>query len=234
MKGRDLVESVKRSLRLKTNAEFARRMGITYPSVLNWNKRATVTSRQMAGLLRKACSQAAKEAELKVVRPIVEFFPIVKCKSRQGARYELFSRDPGNGGEHPYLAGLRLELDSHRGIYVFFDSRGQALYVGKASKQVLWDEMTNAFNRSRGQLQTVRRVRHPERRQAYRTSDEKARQIVPAIVPLHELATYFSAYEVSGGLITELEAMLVRCSANDLLNKKMERFGQQRRAAKRK
>jgi hypothetical protein len=160
---------------------------------------------------------------------VVEFFPITRHSAKKGSRVEVFTADEAQREKHPYLSGLKKELSSHKGIYIFFDSRGQALYVGKARRQHLWNEMTNAFNRSRGQLQTVRRVKHPERRQTYKTSDEVARQIVPAAVPLHELASYFSAYQVSEGLIGELEAMLVRCAPNDLLNKKMERFGQQRR-----
>jgi hypothetical protein len=130
------------------------------------------------------------------------------------------------------LVGLRDELESSNGVYVFFDSRGQALYVGKARKQSLWSEMTNAFNRTRGDLQTIRRVKHPERRQRYRTSDEKARQPVPVSVPLHELAHYFSAYRVSPTLVGDIEALLVRSFANNLLNKNMEKFVRQTREHK--
>jgi hypothetical protein len=106
----------------------------------------------------------------------------------------------------------------------FFDSRGQAIYVGKAEGQDLWKEVNLAFNRERGELQSIKRVRHPNRRQQYRTSDEKARQITDVAVPLHELARYFSTYEVVPGLIGTLEAILVRSFANNLLNKRMERF----------
>jgi hypothetical protein len=70
----------------------------------------------------------------------------------------------------------------------------------------------------------IKRVRHPKRNQAYKTTDEKSRQIVERAVPLHELASYFSAYRVVDGMINEVEAMLVRSFANDLLNTLMERF----------
>jgi hypothetical protein len=162
----------------------------------------------------------------------VEFFRIAKCESRQGANYELFGMNDEDGGTHPYLAGLRKELENHKGVYIFFDSRGQAIYTGKARRQKLWKEMNLAFNRERGEVQKIKRVNHPTRKQTYRTSDEKARQITHYVVPLHELASYFSAYEIADGLINEVEAMLVRSFANDLLNKKMERFGQQKRKKK--
>jgi len=75
-------------------------------------------------------------------------------------------------------------------------------------------------------VQKIKRVTHPQRNQEYRTGKEKARQIVDHVVPLHELAAYFSAHEVTDGMINEVEAMLVRSFANDLLNKRMERFRQ--------
>lgn len=93
-------------------------------------------------------------------------------------------------------------MEKYRGIYIFFDSRGRAIYVGKTEKQKLWKEIKDAFNRSRGDFQKIRRVKQPIRKQVYRNSNEKARQIV--------------------------EALLVRCAANDLLNKRMERFSRQR------
>ena len=124
-----------------------------------------------------------------------------------------------------------LLFKAHHGVYVFFDSRGQVIYAGKARKQNLWKEMTNAFNRKRGDIQYIRRVKHPLRRQNYRTSQEKVRQITEYVVPLYELATYFSAYHVADRMISRVEALLVRSAANDLLNKRMETFG---RAKKKK
>jgi len=119
-----------------------------------------------------------------------------------------------------------MELASSKGIYIFFDSRGQAIYTGKAHRQTLWKEMNLAFNRDRGEVQKIKRVSHPEQKRIYRTSEEKDRQITDHVVPLHDLASYFSAYVVTDGLIGKLEAMLVRSFANDLLNIRMERFGQ--------
>ena len=48
-------------------------------------------------------------------------------------------------------------------------------------------------------------------------------------MPLHDLATYFSAYEVADVMIDDLEALMVRSFANDLLNIRMERFRRDRR-----
>jgi hypothetical protein len=141
--------------------------------------------------------------------------------------YQIF-----DSKDHLYKSGLKTELDQYFGVYIFFDSRGQAIYAGKARKQKLWREMNLAFNRDRRRVQKIKRVRHPTRQQEYRTSEEKARQIGDHIVPLYEIASYFSAYRVSDGMVDDLEALLVRSFANNLLNIKMELFARSRRTVK--
>jgi len=228
MKGEDIVSRLRKAFLTSTNRELAARLGLSTVALHNWAKRSRVTPRQVSGLVRRASVAAASNAEVGAIRPIVEFFPIFKTKSTRSDRYELFSATV-DGRAHPYRKGLRTELENNHGIYIFFDSRGQAIYAGKARKQTIWHEMKLAFNRKRGDLQTIRRVRQPTRKQPYSTSDDKARQIRDFIVPLHDLAAYFSAYQVADGMVNELEAMLVRSFPNDLLNKRMERFGHQRR-----
>jgi hypothetical protein len=232
VKGSNVISALLKKFKVSTDRELAARVGITVQAIQNWKIRKTVTQRQLAGLVHSARRAGASDLQGNAIRPLVEFFRIAKCESRQGANYELFGMNDEDGGTHPYLAGLRKELENHKGVYIFFDSRGQAIYTGKARRQKLWKEMNLAFNRERGEVQKIKRVNHPTRKQTYRTSDEKARQITHYVVPLHELASYFSAYEIADGLINEVEAMLVRSFANDLLNKKMERFGQQKRKKK--
>jgi hypothetical protein len=228
VKGTDIIAALKRKLRVNTDTALARRLGMSIPSMQAWKKRSVITSRQLAELVYRTERAGAKTLRVNAIRPIVEFFPLKRCESRQGAKYEVFSRRDDDGSLHPYRVGLQQELQKHHGIYLFFDSRGQAIYIGKAKRQKLWNEINSAFNRERGDVQTVKRVRHPQRRQDYRTSDEKARQIVDQLVPLHELAAYFSAYEVVDGMINDLEALLVRSFANNLLNARIERFDRHR------
>ena len=224
MTGNSIISTLKKKFRVNTDRDLANRIGITIQGIQVWKNRQTITERQLSELLHKATVAGEKNMQAKAIRPLVEFFPIVKTPSKQGASWVLFAGD----GNHLYFEGLRKELDSSRGIYIFFDSRGQAIYTGKARKQSLWKEMNLAYNRERGEIQKIKRVNHPKRNQAYQTSEEKTRQITDYPVPLHELAHYFSAYHVADGMIAELEAMLVRSFANDLLNKRMERFRQQR------
>jgi hypothetical protein len=220
MKGNELIEALKRKFRADTNRSLGRQLGITVQAIHNWKNRPSVTTRQIASLVSSARISGGNFLAADSIRPIVEFFPIEKCKSKQRAKYELFTV----GDQHPYRNGVRDELSEQRGIYIFFDSRGQAIYVGKARQQDLWKEMNLAFNRDRGKVQKIKRVRHPTRKVEYKTSLEKSRRIADHFVPLHDLAWYFSAYDVADSLINKMEAMLVRSFANDLLNIRMEQF----------
>jgi hypothetical protein len=220
MRGKDVIESLKRKFKVKTDNDLGRKLGITVQAIQNWKNRSSITSRQIAGLVSSARVSGGQFLASDSIRPVVEFFPIEKCESKQGAKYELFSVND----KHPYRKGVRTELIEQRGIYIFFDSRGQAIYAGKARRQNLWKEMTNAFNRDRGKVQKIKRVMHPKRKVGYKTSLEKTRQIIDHFVPLHDLAGYFSAYAVVDSLINKMEAMLVRSFANDLLNIRMEQF----------
>jgi hypothetical protein len=229
MKGKDVIDRLKKKFSVSTDLALADRIGASVPGIQVWKRRRSVTTLQVARLVFGAEKAGAKHLQETAIRPIAEFFSIEKCKTRQGANYELFSANTTNASRHPYLDGLRNELKMSHGLYIFFDSRGQAIYVGKARGQTLWKEMNLTFNRERGAVQKIKRVNHPTRKQSYRTSEEKARRIVEVEVPIHELARYFSAYLVADGMINTLEAMLVRSFANNLLNKRMEQFTQRNR-----
>jgi hypothetical protein len=226
--GDTLLDEVKRKLGAKTDLALAAQLGMTTVALWKWRGSRRISTRQIANLVAAAKKSSTTDLATSAIRPIVEFFPINKNRSRGGQKFEVLATKIDNI-EHPFLSGLRSELESHHGVYVFFDSRGRAIYAGKARRLFLWDEMNNAFNRERA-VQKIKRVSHPERRQTYKSSLETARQIVHTPVLLHELAVYVSAYNVRDELIEELESLLVRSFANDLSNVRMERFGQQRRA----
>jgi hypothetical protein len=232
MKGAEAVKALKKKFRIEGDAELASRLGVTHPSILYWKKRRNITPLQLANLVHSASIAATRHFQAKAIRPVVEFFPIKKCVSAGMAKFELFTVMDERGGLHPYWTGLKGELNKSYGVYVFFDSRGHAIYAGKAKSQTLWKEMTNVFNRKRESVQTIKRVRHPENRISYKTAEEKSRQIVEQSVLLHEIASYFSAYRVDAAMINDLESLLVRSFANDLLNIRMERFTPRRKGSK--
>ena len=158
-----------------------------------------------------------------IVRPIVEFLPLFSEESKGGAGYVLFHPTKDDGEPNVYLDGVRAALKKARGIYVFYDSRGRAIYAGKTVEQSLWHEMNSAYNRPRGESQQTWRVKHPMIR-PHPYDPDQHRVVGREDLLLHELAEYASAFEVLAPFISEMEALLVRGFANDLVNKKMEKF----------
>jgi hypothetical protein len=221
MRAEDLIQELKRKLGVDTYRAIARFLGMSEIALANWRKmKQPLTPRRVANAIVAARQRAVREAQGRTIRPIVEFFPLDVVESAQGVKYELF---PTGGDANPLHRGLRDQLKLAKGIYIFYDSRGRALYVGQAKGQSLWNEMKNAFNRDRA-TQRVYRVRHPQRRQEFVPAYEQHRQVRGKQLRLNDLAAFCSVYEVDVGMIDELEALLVRSFANDLLNKKMERF----------
>lgn len=219
MKCQEFFDEVKRRLQLGTESQVAEYLGIKQARISQL-KGKELTPKQSVSFFRSAVDAGVARAERSAIRPIVEFFPVTTVESKQGARFELFPADKEN---NPLHRGLRDALDAAKGIYVFYDTSGRAVYVGKTEKKSLWSEMNNAFNRDR-ETQTVYRVAHPTRNQSFKTAVDHPRQPTKTQIRLSDIAAYFSAYEISPGMIGNLEALLVRSFANDVLNVRMEKF----------
>ena len=146
---------------------------------------------------------------------MVEYYPIEATESKQRAKWEIL--DTSIVRERK----VRDILYESHGIYVFYNSQCKAIYVGKANRRNLWNEMNCVFNRERD-AQVVWQVRHPTIWNNFMPAFEKARQIVKHKVYLHNIAHYFSAYSVEKDLIDNAEALLIRAFANDLTNLQME------------
>jgi hypothetical protein len=215
-----LIIALKKKFKLKTSRALAQHLGMTQVALGNWKRRRFLTVRQIANAIDKSSRRAIKHAQGAMIRPIIEYFPLDAIESIGGLRYELF---PAKKDDNPLHVQLRAILKEVRGIYVFYDSRGRAIYAGKAKRQSLWGELKSVFNRDRD-TQTVYRVRHPTRRQSFVPGYEKQRQPKRTQLRLSKLAAYVTAYEVDIAVIDNLEALLVRGFANDLLNARMERF----------
>jgi hypothetical protein len=206
-----------------TDAALSKELGVTQ-SALNNYRRPKITPRQAANLMERLAKVSEKRVTEQMIVPIVEFFYLDPIETKQGKSWKLFATDDGDGKAHPHLWGLRERLQQSHGIYVFHDSRGRAIYAGKAQSLSLWDEMNKAFNRNRGEVQSIKRVAHPTNRVTYRPPEKKKRRIARENVALHDIASYVSAYQVVDGLISKMEAFIVRSFANDLLNIRMENF----------
>lgn len=145
----------------------------------------------------------------------MEYYPIEATESRQGAKWEVLNTSIGR------CKKLRDLLNESHGIYIFYNSQCRAIYVGKANRLSLWNEMNGAFNRDRD-AQVVWQVDHPTIGSTFEPAYEKPRRIVKRNVYLHDIAHYFSVYEVEKDLIDNAESLLIRAFANDLTNLQME------------
>jgi len=229
MNGTDLLKELERRLakgkgvNSVTDAALARALGVTQPALATY-KGKVLTPRQVVNLMEKFAKRAETKLMDDTVVPIVEFLELHPVETKQRKSWQLYSATDRDGKPHPYLAGIKQRLEQTHGIYIFHDSRGRAIYVGKAQRLTLWAEMTNAFNRDRGEVQSIKRVNHPTSKVEYKGLEEHNRTIAKVTVALHNIANYMSAYSVPDGLITKMEALIVRSFANDLLNVRMENF----------
>ena len=161
MNGTELLKEFKRRIQARdhttavTDTALAKELGITQPALANYRGR-DVTVRQMAGLMEKFAKQTEKRLIEETLVPLVEFLPFKPV--RQGRGWQIFSTMDG-ADQHPYFTGLKNKLEESHGIYLFHDSRGRAIYAGKAQRQSLWTELNFAFNRDRGEVQSIKRVR---------------------------------------------------------------------------
>jgi len=225
MKAKPLLEALAKKLKTTSQASLASALGVSVMTLHNWKtKNASLTAGQLASAISKSKIAAVKDSQLRTIQPIVEFYEIDACETKKGASWQVLET---GSKANTYRNGLRAALEESNGVYIFYDSRGRALYAGKAKDQSLWKEMNQAFNRDR-ELQKISLTHHPDRNQDFLPGHEKLRQPKRTQLALCDLASYFSAYKIEYGMIDDLEALLVRGFANDLLNAKMETFAHQR------
>lgn len=225
MKSSELVAALARKLKTKSRKALADALGVSEQTLLNWStKNQTITPVQVASALAKSQAAALRSFKHLVIQPIVEFYALDRCLTKQERAWQIFSAGEDSTS---YARGLKEALEKSHGIYIFYDSRGRALYVGKARQQSLWKEINLAFNRQRA-VQKITLVAHPDRNQEFQPGHENLRQPRDKQLELAELSSYFSTYQVDDGMIDDLEALMVRGFANDLLNKKMETFANSR------
>jgi hypothetical protein len=215
----DVITALRRRLKTDDDRVLADFLGVHKATVTNWSKLAPrLTGSRMATSFMRLAAHARKSALEHAVRPIVELYPLDAIAQAKGDGWVMWDKKAGR-----YGAELRAELERCRGVYIFYDSSGYALYVGKAKGTRLWGEMNSAFNRRRA-VQTVKLTAHPVREQAFVRGDQQPRQIRPRQLVLADIAAYMSAYDVVPEMINGIEALLVRAFPNDVLNVRMEKF----------
>ncbi len=139
MKAQELLDALTRKLGTESQNELAAALGITVQTLINWRKRdEDLSVNQVADAIAKSRGAAVYTAQYESIRPIVEFYRINKALTRREAAWQVFDSGPN---ATTYAQGLKDALASAHGIYVFYDTRGRSLYVGKAREQPIWKEM---------------------------------------------------------------------------------------------
>ncbi len=209
LNGNVFLKSLQTKFQTKSLTTLAAELGVSY-QYLNNLKKTTINSNKICTLIKKSRGHYSKYGLV----PIVEMFPIEKTKSPKTFKVM---------GKTPRESAIQKKLIDSVGIYVFYDSLGKPIYVGRTSKKDLWFEINKAYNRERSK-QTRFTVDHPKQNRKVRWETEANRRIINQSFLLHEVANYFSAYSVQKEIIELIEATLIRLMANSLLNGRMEKI----------
>ena len=226
MKGSELIAALREKFGVKNNANLAKYLGVSgmHPKNLEEQKK-DLGPKQITNLVDKAMTKAQaegarqkqEEIHKNFIKSIVEYFPIEKVESKHGKNYEI---SPPESYKKKWVT-LRKDLqESKSGIYIFYDSSGRAIYVGKTAGTTisLWARMKLSFNHDQQKSRKLYCIDHGPK------AKTQAQKLGPKPVQLHELAKYFSAYKIDPYMIHNTEALLIRSFADNLMNKKMETF----------
>ncbi|MBV7460485.1 MULTISPECIES: hypothetical protein [unclassified Acidovorax] len=220
----DLFRHLEKKLQSQTDVELAQALGMRKIQMQAWRSEGKeLSALQVANIVSKATEHTKQHIHRTAIRAIVEFFPITPTPTKTGGnQLRVFDAAADKGR---YSTELQKVLNATKaGIYIFYDTRGRALYAGQTKKQNIWKEMNLAFNRDRS-TQVMTLVKHPINNVEFKPAHQYVRQPHDRMLRLHDLAAYFSAYEIIPEMVDDIEALLVRAFPNDLLNFKMERFG---------
>lgn len=189
-----IIEYLKKSNNCDTYKTLADRLKIKESDIRNFK------SGQSCGkpAVKKLIDAVVNHSVRIIYKPVIELQPI---KIDTNCNMLI-----GNSEEDSVQWQDKLNV---QGIYLFYDSMGKAIYVGRTNKQTLWDEMSRALNRDR------------EIQKLYKSTNHG--QIKNQPYYLYEVAHYVSAYAVHKEAIKDIEALIIRAFPNNLTNVKMER-----------
>lgn len=227
MTGNEVIDLLRKSIARSgqdrpTDQSVANFLGLTAAGFAKLQKRQEVSSENAVSLMMSAAKAARTRAYAETIRPIVEFFPCHRESVVVGNGHQILYAGTGRDQDRTNQV-LKKELETFRGVYIFYDSVGGAIYVGGSKRHSLWAEINLAYNRARS-VQNIFCVQHLARRQSTSSSEEKRSQVRSTSLPLRDLAVYVSAYQVAEEMIADVEALLLNGFPNNLLNKKIENF----------
>lgn len=181
-----LIDALQEEYGEVSQAQIAKALQVTRATITNWAAGGQPSKTN----LKKLIDLYRQHHAATLVKPIFEFQPISPVPS--GNSWRLVNDKKLDGALQSSLKGVP-------GIYLYYDSAGHAIYLGKTEKCL--------YGESKQRLKAVpnRTIYVPTKAQASE---------------MGQLARYLSAYEVTiPAAIKNLESFMLRAFANDLLNK---------------
>lgn len=204
---KEMLDTIKDAFNKGTNAELADFLDVPEAKINNLRTGGTNSPKSVAELMKKLAIAVRKHAISNAYSPIAEILPLENRLSKQEKKYEM-----SIGRTKKEICDIEDKIKNMRGgIYIFYDSLGEAIYAGKTEegkKNTLWDEMKSAYNRPRKSQKLYRFAgTNIQKKQYY----------------LWQVAHYVSIYKVDKFAIKDFESLLIRSFPNDLSNVRMEK-----------
>ncbi|GEM_PF-1714481 len=185
---KQIIPMVMKACGMKSQAELAHALGVTEVTISNWTNGR---NKPQPGKLRRLLGLDTE----KLVERLVEFEPITPTRRHLDSEKDKEKK-------------LADKLKGKRGLYIFYDSAGRVIYVGKSAMGKNHDLLAEA--KQRLGAGTKRSFYEPTRK---------------GVAIVGKMARYLSAYEVRNRYaIHKLESLLLRAFPNDHGNKNTGRL----------
>ena len=145
MNGQEFIDRLKSEYNISTNTALAELLGIAAPRITQMAQNDNITARVAVNITSRVAN-AVLNQKVGLIRPIVEFFP-VECSREAEERSFINLKDDNVKANR---IELRTALKAARGIYSFYNSEMEIIYVGK-TKNDLWTEMKQTFHKKMNQ-----------------------------------------------------------------------------------
>jgi transcriptional regulator with XRE-family HTH domain len=181
-----LLDALQEEYGAVTQAALAKALGVTQPTISNWVNGGEPSKTNLKLLVEYFRDHHART----LIKPILEFQPITPVQLSNEWRFSA---------EKLIVEELKDKLSGKKGIYLFYGSTGEVLYLGKTENSL--------YNEAKQRL--------------------KARPNRPVYAPVKgkelqmgAMAQYISAYAVSiPAAIKNVESFMLRAFANELRNR---------------
>lgn len=189
-----IAELVSEDYGVSSQAEISKYLGIQQTQLSYYQNSNQAGAKALKGMIQSYHRFKITDLIKKVISPILEFKKIKPTKF--SSKYILLPT------EHNKDA-LKELLEKKLGIYLFYNSQGKNIYIGKTEKD-LYAEITQQLGR---------------------TIEIYGENLKRTKVQQGEITSFITAYEIRPkSLIKDIEALLIRSYANDNTNLKMENF----------